>query len=329
MINDSTKNNAHANEYYRFAQLSDPHLSSPGIPNPIRLINKRVLGYLSWLRKRRHVHKRWVAELAVEVLQNLQVSHYVITGDLTHIGLKNEFEQVTTWLHRIGDPHNVTVIPGNHDLYVNERWDRSFINWNDYMCGDNQSSLAPESGNSALQGLKQNFPTLRLRGNIAFIGVSSVFAAPWFRATGYINKEQLERLHNMLQIPKLKNYCKVLLIHHPISTESISLRKRLINHSQLTDILQHSPVHLILHGHGHRTALETLNCQRNVRVPIIGAASSSSISRKEQYHAEFLLFDVSLKSENWNIKVQNYKLDLPNKNFIVTSTRTFKMPASL
>lgn len=329
MSNDSTKIEAHANESFRFAQLSDPHLSSPGIPNPLWLINKRVLGYLSWLRKRRYVHKRWVAELAIDVLQNLQVSHYVITGDLTHIGLKKEFEQVTTWLQRIGSSHDVTVIPGNHDLYVNERWNRSFANWNDYMCGDNQSSLAPKHGNNALQGLEQNFPTLRLRGNTAFICISSVFAAPWFRATGFINKEQLDRLKELLQQPKLKNYCKVILVHHPISTKSTVLRKCLINYSQLTDILQHLPVHLILHGHGHRTDLEILNCQRKIGIPVIGAASSSSVSQKKQYKAEFLLFDVSTEGQNWKIQMQNFNLDLPNRDFVTTSTHTFNMPINL
>ena len=66
MFNDSTKNAAHANESFQFAQLSDPHLSSPGAPFPWQIANKRFLGYLSWLRKRRHIHKRWVLDLELK-----------------------------------------------------------------------------------------------------------------------------------------------------------------------------------------------------------------------------------------------------------------------
>ena len=66
-------------------QLSDLHLSSIQTPNPIRLLNKRILGYLSWLRKRRHTHQRWVVDLAIGEIHQLEVDHYAITGDLTHI----------------------------------------------------------------------------------------------------------------------------------------------------------------------------------------------------------------------------------------------------
>ena len=253
MVNDSTKNVAHANESFRFVQLSDPHLSSPGFPNPLRLTNKRILGYLSWLRRRRRTYQRWVLDLAIKQIQQQQISHYVVTGDLTHIGLKNEFEQVAQWLTNLGKPQDVTVIPGNHDLYVNESWDRSFAKWHDYMNGDEEFSELQNGSNDAQQNLEQFFPSIRLRSNCVFISMSSVFAAPWFRATGHINQSQLDRLTQLLQKPQLKNLCRILLIHHPISIQSISARKRLINYPQLIEILRDNPVQLILHGHGHRT----------------------------------------------------------------------------
>ena len=233
MNNDSTNFHAHANKSFRFAQLSDPHLSSPGSPNLFRLLNKRVLGYLSWLRRRRHTHQPWIAELAARTVWNLDASHLVITGDLTHIGLNKEFSQVRRWLQNVGTPQDVTVIPGNHDLYVHERWDHSFIEWEEYMWGDEQSTIESIRTKSALHALEQIYPIVRIRENTAFIGISSVFAAPWFRATGKINQEQLTRLKIILQNPRLNQYCKVLLIHHPISTENTSQRKCLLNFPQL------------------------------------------------------------------------------------------------
>ena len=49
----------------RFAQLSDPHLSTLEGVRAKDLFNKRALGYLSWRRKRRFEHRP-------EVLQALQ-----------------------------------------------------------------------------------------------------------------------------------------------------------------------------------------------------------------------------------------------------------------
>ena len=88
----------------RFAQISDPHLSSLETVNATDLLNKRALGYLSWRRKRRFEHR-------VEVLQALQgdldldeLDQLLITGDLTHIGLPSEFRQASQWLRGLGSP---------------------------------------------------------------------------------------------------------------------------------------------------------------------------------------------------------------------------------
>ena len=329
MANDSTKNVAHANESFRFVQLSDPHLSSPGLPNPLRLTNKRILGYLSWLRRRRRTYKRWVLDLAVRQIQQQQISHFVVTGDLTHIGLASEFEQVVQWLTSLGKPQDVTVIPGNHDLYVNERWDRSFAKWHAYMNGDQRPAELLNDNVDAQQNLEQIFPSIRLRSNCAFISMSSVFAAPWFRATGRVNQTQLDRLTQILQQPQLKNLCKILLIHHPISTQSIAQRKRLINYPQLIEILRDNPVQLVLHGHGHRTGIETLSCKQGINTPVVGAASSSSVDQRNSYKAEYLLFDVTRTTESWCIHMRNFNLHLAQKKFIETNSTTFFVAANL
>ena len=323
MPNDSIDSAAHPNESFRFAQLSDLHLSSPTNFNPLLLANKRVLGYLSWLRNRRHIHKRWVLDLAREKLQNLQIDHYVITGDLTHIGLQVEFEQAAQWLQELGDAHDITVIPGNHDLYVNDRWNRSFAIWEDYMLGDDNQITTQSSANDAHYRLECLFPNVRIRGNVAFISVSSVFAAPWFRATGHVSQSQLDSLRRLLDESRLKEFCKVLLIHHPVTARFISNRKRLLNHEQLASVLYETPVNLVLHGHGHKTHAETLACNQGFDIPVIGAASGSSTANKKGCKAEFLTFDVSRKDNFWNITMRTYHLDQKLKKFTETGNKNF------
>lgn len=318
-MNENNQVGGHANESLRFVQLSDLHLSSIGIPNPLRLLNKRVLGYLSWLRRRRHTHQRWVLELAIETIRQLNIDHYAITGDLTHIGLKNEFEQAKEWLENLGDPYDITVIPGNHDLYTNEQWSRSFKLWESYLYDDNEISNNSYS-NNGLTRLNELYPIIRLRKNVAFIGVNSVFDAPWFRATGRINELELKRLKNILNSKKLDAYCKILLIHHPITLTNTAKRKSLLNHEELISLLKKYPVNLVLHGHGHHSCIESLRCNNDFEIPVIGMSSSSSISQQPNYQAQFLLFEVSRNAQQWKIAKQSYTLNINKKSFSKSST---------
>ena len=76
-----------------FAQLSDPHLSSPDGARWRELANKRLLGYLSWRRRRRAEHRGEVLEALQRDLHGTRPGHLVITGDLTQIALPDEFRQ--------------------------------------------------------------------------------------------------------------------------------------------------------------------------------------------------------------------------------------------
>ena len=317
-MNESSKTGGHANESFRFVQLSDLHLSTIHRPNPSQLLNKRILGYLSWLRKRRYTHQRWILDLAIEEIRQLNVDHYAITGDLTHIGLKSEFKQVVSWLQSIAAPDDITLIPGNHDLYVNEQWQRSFALWEQYMLGDNKNLEA--SSNQALTQLNHIYPIVRIRKHVAFIGLSSVFDAPWFRATGKIHLDQLNRLEALLSSQALDNYCKVLLVHHPLTMTHTPARKCLLNREELTSLLKQHTVDLVLHGHGHNSCLDSLEHSNNHKTPIIGMSSSSSVHQSENYKAEFLLFDINKTTEGWNINKQSYKLDMELKKFIPSKT---------
>jgi len=322
-MNECNRDGKHANESLRFVQLSDLHLSSIGIPNPLCLLNKRILGYLSWLRKRRHTHQRWVLDLAIDKLKELSIDHCTITGDLTHIGLKNEFEQVQSWLAKLGSPENVTLIPGNHDLYVNERWSKSFKLWEKYLYGDSSPNSSFEYTDNALTQLNQFYPIVRIRKHVAFIGLNSAFNAPWFRATGYIHDQEIERLKNILSSPELNDFCKVLLIHHPITLTHTPPRKRLINHEALKSLLYDYPVNLVLHGHGHHSCSEYIATKDTANIPVIGMSSSSSISQKPNYEAEFILFEISQEPEGWSIQKQSYTLDLHQRGFTANQQQCF------
>ena len=314
------KNDGHANQSFRFVQLSDLHLSSPGIPNPFRLFNKRILGYLSWLRKRRLIHQRWILDCALDEILQLNIDHQVITGDILHIGLKNEFEQSAKWLAQF-NPKDVTIIPGNHDLYVKEKWSRSFKYWEDFLIGDEDPHFENTNTDDALEKLNQLYPTVRIRNKVAFISISSVFESPWFCATGFVSANQIKSLSNILNNPALEDYCKVLLVHHPITLTNTKPRKCLINHRELTNLLSSSPVDLVLHGHEHKTSIEYIDTKNNYKIPVVGITSSSSNSQLKNYQAEFVLYEICNRNLIWEIQMHNFTFDVHKRKFQQTHSK--------
>ena len=100
------------------AHLSDPHLAPLPTPRPRELAGKRLLGYVNWRRNRHKVHRTEQVDMLVRDLKSRAPDHVAVTGDLVNIALEAEFAQARAWLHGLGSPHDVTLVPGNHDAYV-------------------------------------------------------------------------------------------------------------------------------------------------------------------------------------------------------------------
>lgn len=287
-----------------FAQLSDPHLTSLTGVGVGELLSKRLLGYLSWRKHRRAEHRPHVLEALLRDLHELGPDHVVVTGDLTHIGLPREFHEASVWLGRLGSPGNVTVIPGNHDSYVDCPWPDTYAHWAPYMISD----TAGDEAVSESASLRSVFPSIRVRGPVAFIGVSTARpSAPLF-AVGSIGAPQLERLEAALAAHR--DLFRVLLIHHPPLPHTVSWRRRLTDGPALRDVLQRTGVELILHGHTHRTRRDVLTIPDGP-VPVIGVASASAVGRRPGRGAQYHVFQVSRSRGGWRMGmgVRTYRAD--------------------
>ena len=104
----------------RIAHLSDPHLLDlAGVPSGRLLGNKRLTGYLTIKLHRGSAHRREVVEAMVDDINRGGFDHVVITGDVTNLALEPEFELARRVFDRLEvGPANVSVIPGNHDVYT-------------------------------------------------------------------------------------------------------------------------------------------------------------------------------------------------------------------
>ena len=181
------------------AHLSDPHLAPLPRPRPLELMSKRGLGYINWLRKRRSIHRAEMLAALVADLKAHAPDHIAVTGDLVNLSLTNEFAPARAWLDGLGDPRDVTVVPGNHDAYVRPAADFAERHWGDFMRGDDGES----------------FPFVRRRGPLALIGLSTSLPTLPLAATGRLHGDQLARLGELLAKLKREQVFRVVLIHHP------------------------------------------------------------------------------------------------------------------
>ena len=255
------------------AHLSDPHLAPLPFPNPFELLSKRGLGYINWLRKRRSIHRADMLEALVADLKVHAPDHVAVTGDLVNLSLSNEFAAARVWLAAMGDPDNVTVVPGNHDCYVRAAAKFAERVWSDYMRGDGGES----------------FPFVRRRGPLALIGLSTSLPTLPLAATGHLHGDQLDRLGEALAKLKREAF-RVVLIHHP-PFEGANYFRRLTNAGALRDVLREHGAELVLHGHHHEASLHWLPGPQ-LRIPVVGVPSASGAPGRHDEPAGYNLYEI-------------------------------------
>jgi len=102
----------------RIAHLSDPHILSPAAVDWRKILfNKRITGYANLVLHRGRVYRR---EYLLAVLEAAAAcaDHVVVTGDITNLGLENEYHEARKLIDSVARTAEVTVVPGNHDIYL-------------------------------------------------------------------------------------------------------------------------------------------------------------------------------------------------------------------
>jgi 3',5'-cyclic AMP phosphodiesterase CpdA len=298
-----------------FAQISDPHLTSLIQVSVRELLNKRALGYLSWRRKRRFEHRGEVLAALQQDLEKQSLDQLLITGDLTHIGLPSEFQQARTWLQALGTPSDVGLVPGNHDTCVRAPWEQTFALWADYMAGDKPATHSARA---------PTFPTLRVRGDIAFIGLKTGVPTPPLMATGTAGKAQLERLAPLLRDVHDRGLFRVVYLHHCPIKGTEKWRKRLTDAADVQRILKAAGAELIIHGHGHRKhhlELET----RDGTAPVIAVPSASALGLHGADVAEYNRYSVERSEDGWRLDINTRRYDKTLDSFTEGESNTLQL----
>lgn len=281
-----------------FAQLSDPHLSSLEDARIGQMLNKRALGYLSWRRKRKFEHRREVLQALQDDLDIASLDQLLVTGDLTHIGLPQEFDQSREWLNQLGDADTIALVPGNHDACVAAPWAQTFAKWEPYMAGDKTNG----------------FPNCRVRGEIAFIGLSTGCPKPPLMATGTLGREQLTKLPALLEKAKEQNLFRVVYLHHSPIEGLEKWRKRLTDAKDIQDLLEAHGAELVIHGHGHRAHYSELET-RDGLLPVVAVPSASALGLHGADLAAYNRYRVVRNEQGWQLDIQIRRYDVIDNTF--------------
>jgi 3',5'-cyclic AMP phosphodiesterase CpdA len=284
-------------ETFTLAHFSDVHLSPiTGFTWPFWNA-KRLLGYLNWVRKRNRIHQSEVADRLISDALALRADHIAITGDLVNLGLPAEHEAALDWLHSLGSPETVTVVPGNHDIYSRIGADRGVARWAAYM-GREDDTLA--------------FPFVRRIGPMALVGLNSAVETPPFVASGRLGRHQLDVARDLLTGLGEEGFIRVVLIHHPPLPHLSSPRRGLEDAAHLAHTLERGGAELVLYGHTHTPSLDWLAAAVKP-VPIVGVASASaSIGNHDEPLGQYNLFTFFKSASGVRIRHAVRGIETPN-----------------
>lgn len=302
------------------AHFSDVHLG-PLPPGAIwdNFAPKRLIGSVSWGMNRTKLHHPAVAQAVVDDIRAAEPDHVALTGDLVNIAAHAEFPRGAEWLKEFGKASWISFVPGNHDAYVRVRWEQGLSHFAPYMEGDMAVAAIHTSAHSAA-----GFPYVRLRRNVAIIGLSSAKPQSLFKAGGTLGATQLQTLSKLLGDLKAKGYYRAVMIHHPPAPGLAPDRKALTDAGALHDILSSEGAELVLHGHNHR-AMVNFIAGREARIPVIGVASASSTGTGKYEPATWNLYHISRNQGNWVTEVSVRSWD--NATRTIVPQRHFTLPS--
>jgi 3',5'-cyclic AMP phosphodiesterase CpdA len=262
----------------RVAHFSDVHaLDLTGV-RLRHFFNKRIAGYANLAWRRRQKHPVRLFEAMVEDINRCAPDHVVVSGDLTNLSLEAEFALARRLLDRLSlGPKNVTLVPGNHDVYTfGALRERLF-----------EKVLEPYAASDARTAVE--FPLVRVRGEVAFVGVSTALPSPPPLADGWVGRAQLAVLTTRLQ--ELEGKFRVLVLHHPPYTNRHSLLRGLRDRGRLQEILSKVGCELILHGHEHRDLRAEVKGPRGP-IPVVGVGSATYDDPRADRRARYNVYRI-------------------------------------
>lgn len=297
------------------AHISDVHLAPLIGFWPRHWTVKRALGFANWHRRRKRDHLRSALDRLVDDIHAQAPDHIAVTGDLVNIGLPGEYVQAARWLEELGPPDRVSLVPGNHDIYVKLRHDPGVERWRSYMLPD-------VGGRELTSNSQTGFPYARLVGDVALICLNSaVPTRPGF-ASGRLGAAQLRVAEDLLRAASDQKLFRCILIHHPPLPGQATRLRGLDDADDFRKLIETVGADLVLHGHNHYNMLAWC-AHRGAQIPVVGVPSASmGRTRGREALARYNLFSISREGAGWTVELAGRGLAQPDGPVIELERRT-------
>ena len=272
----------------KIAHASDLHLLSLTGASWLDFANKRWIGGLNLLTNRGRHYLTEIFERLIDDINQSDVDHLVITGDVTNLALDEEFRFARELFGRFNlSPKDITVLPGNHDAYIQKGATHFTTHFGDYFACDDDFKWADNDP----------WPMVRVRGNVALVGISTSLKTPWFTAYGKVGTKQLGRLADVLSDERLSGLNRVVAIHHPPAGKPSRSRVRgLLDRDKFADVIRDVGCELVLHGHEHRDIRNALKGpDHQIEVRGIQSATYDAGAKSGKKLARYRIYDVKEK----------------------------------
>ncbi len=232
--------------------------------------------------------KRLVADLRAQ-----RPDHVAVTGDLVNIGMAAEFQRAALWMETLGEPSDVSFVPGNHDAYVRASMpllEATFAPWTtERRAADRRDLPLPP------RARRDRDHRLQLGGADRSVD-----------GDGQARQERSSRRsRNCSRETGAKGLARVVLIHHPPIAGITPPLRGLSDAAAFERIVRDFGAEAILHGHTHQQAVRSLpsRAARTVggAVPVLGAPSAAAAARDPRYRAAYHLVRLDREGERWRV----------------------------
>ena len=242
--------------------ISDLHFHS--YPQKFSEFNaKRILGATNLLIRRAREFPLKRAKLLVEIIQKMEWDHLVISGDITQLSLEKEFSLA----REILDPlliksERVTVIPGNHDRYINQHDGTDlFTKYFGEFFGKNEIHVS------------------EINQKWILVGWDSAHPNDLRTAAGTVKNITIQATEKLLQnFPDQTNF--IVVNHYPLTFPEdwkFDRSHELYNLVPVRNwILQNPQIRLYLHGHIHLNWVHRLPRDSAPELLLVNSAASCS-----------------------------------------------------
>jgi hypothetical protein len=246
-------------------------------------LSKRGLGFINWQRKRKYIHR---PEVLDAITRDLKMAPSTTSPSPAIWSIcrcrTNTRARGAVARRRSAPPRDVTVVPGNHDVYVRGVEQAPAAFWGDYMRGDD--------------GLDR-FPFVRRRGDVALIALSTGVPTGAVHGDRPARQAAARRLAEALDANA--RIVPVVLIHHPPKSAAPLFappdRRR-----GLRGVLAARGAELLLHGHDHRRSLVWLDGPQGGKIPAVGVPSASADApHGDEDGAGYNLFHIDGAAPHW------------------------------